>query len=195
MSSVVGVLLLVVGVAIGFGFSRIYSLPSNITVTEHLTVTSVVNPTHSSQSDMAEYCFSPGGNCADVVIRWIQRATDSIHVLMYSFTPNEVADAVISAKNRGVDVKIVMERDNINAAGGEYSRLKSAGVDIRVDSNPNLMHDKIAIIDGHFILTGSFNWTASAETHNNENLVVLDNSTWASAFEAQFQQVYAQAIA
>jgi phosphatidylserine/phosphatidylglycerophosphate/cardiolipin synthase-like enzyme len=192
VSSALGVLLLVVGFGIGLGFASIYHTTSNIGVvtTTRLATTTVQG---SGQPDLVEYCFSPSGDCSSVVIKWIKRATSSIHVLIYSFTLNQVSDALISAKNRGVEVKIVTERSNANESGAEYSRLRNAGVNIRLDSNPSSMHDKVAIIDGHIVLTGSFNWSQAASSRNNENLVVIDSSTWAAAFEAQFQQIYGQA--
>ncbi len=145
--------------------------------------------------DLVEYCFSPGGDCAGVVVKWIGRANSSVHVLIYTFTLNNVANALMAAKNRGVDVKIVMERSEVSGSGAQYQNLKSAGVDIRLDTNPALMHDKVAIIDGHIIVTGSFNYSVSANLSNNENLVVIDDRLWASAFETQFQQIYSQATA
>jgi len=87
-------------------------------------------------------------------------------------------------------VKIVVEKSQSTGQGAEYATLKSLGFNIRLDSNSGDMHDKVAIIDGHIILTGSFNWSVAANEQNNENLVVLDNASWAAAFEAQFQQIY-----
>lgn len=55
------------------------------------------------------------------------------------------------------------------------------------------MHDKVAIVDGHIILTGSFNWTDAATNSNNENLVAIDSTSWSAFYEAVFQQVYAAA--
>jgi len=139
---------------------------------------------------LIEYAFSPGRKCADVVIKWIQRANSTIHILIYSFTLDNVRDALIQAKNRGIDVKIVMEKENWNGTGSEYTTLKNAEIAIRLDSNHALMHDKVAIIDGHIVLTGSFNWSAAGNEDNNENLVVLDSQAWSAAFEIQFQQIY-----
>jgi phosphatidylserine/phosphatidylglycerophosphate/cardiolipin synthase-like enzyme len=52
------------------------------------------------------------------------------------------------------------------------------------------MHDKVAIIDSHIIITGSMNWTNAGENQNNENLIVIDSQSWAQAYETQFQRVY-----
>ncbi len=191
-ASAAGLVLLIIGLIVGFqigaAFSSVPKGPSSTTTVIVATSSQVQAPV-----DLVEYCFSPGGNCANIVVKWINRANTTVHVLIYSFTLDAIRNALIDAKNRGVDVKIVMERSNANEKGAEYQNLKNAGVDIRLDTNSKLMHDKVAIIDGHIILTGSFNYSAAANTGNNENLVVIDITAWASAFETQFQQVYNQA--
>lgn len=87
-----------------------------------------------------------------------------------------------------------MEGDNVNGTGSEYYNLRNAGIDIRHDTRSALMHDKVAMIDNHIIITGSFNWTASANNSNNENMVVLDSQNWATAFETTFQVIYQAAV-
>lgn len=155
-----------------------------------LSLPSIVSaPAPPAASGLVEYCFSPGGNCADRVTYWIGRANSSVHVLIYSFTLSNIRDALIK-KSQTMDVKIVLERKNVDEQGSQYSNLKNAGVQIRLDTNKADMHDKVAIIDGHIIVTGSFNWSTAANQYNNENLVVLDNQAWAQAYEQQFQQIW-----
>jgi phosphatidylserine/phosphatidylglycerophosphate/cardiolipin synthase-like enzyme len=180
------------GTVIGLGVGVFIFPGPQGTVTQSVTVTSQVTVTRTGFG-LVEYAFSPGGKCANLVIKWIQKANSTIHILIYSFTLDIVRDALIQAKNRGVDVKIVMEKENWNGSGSEYMALKNAGINVRLDSNSHLMHDKVAIIDGHIILTGSFNWSAAGNTDNDENLVVLDSQTWASAYETQFQIIYSKA--
>jgi len=158
------------------------------------TLTTTLTLTASGQRNLLQHCFSPGGHCDQVLISWINRANSSIHILVYSFTLNDVRDALIAAHNRGVDVKAVMEKENVNGSGSEFYTLRTAGIPIKWDSNRALMHDKVAIVDGHIILTGSFNWTDAATNSNNENLVVIDNASWSAAYETTFRQVYAAAV-
>lgn len=121
---------------------------------------------------------------------WLGRANKSVHVLIYSFTLDSIGDAILGAYQRGVDVKIVFEKTEVNKYS-EYFRLASAGVQVRNDSNPALMHHKVAIIDGSIIIIGSFNWTNAAEEDNNENLLVIRSSDLASTFEHEFQMIWA----
>jgi phospholipase D len=186
-----------VSLAIGFGLglNRQEMGTNIITSTMFSTATSTTFTTASAYKNNAlvQYCFSPSGNRASVLVSNFEKASVSIHVLVYTFTLGSVREALIRAKNRGVDVRVVMERDNVNATGSEYEELRLVGIDVRLDSNPALMHDKLAILDGHMVITGSYNWTSAADSSNNENLVVIDDPQWAQAFERQFQSVYSTA--
>jgi phosphatidylserine/phosphatidylglycerophosphate/cardiolipin synthase-like enzyme len=97
------------------------------------TLTTTLTMTASGPWDLLQYCFSPGGHCDQVLISWINRANSSIHVLVYSFTLNNVSAALIAAHNRGVDVRIVMEKDNVGGSGSEFYTLRNAGISIKWD--------------------------------------------------------------
>lgn len=133
--------------------------------------------------------FSPRGGCASTLIHWLDRANLSIHVLIYSFTHDSIGDAVLAAYQRGVEVKIVFEKQQVTKYS-EYFRLNAAGVQVRNDTNPDLMHHKVAIIDGHIVLIGSFNWSESADQDNNESLLVIRSTKLAAALEREFQRVW-----
>jgi len=146
---------------------------------------------HAS-SPSYEIYFSPKGGCADTIVYWIGRANQSVHVLMYIFTLQNAAEALISAHDRGVEVKLVFDKSQ----GSSYSQqalLKAAGIEVRNDTNPNgIMHNKVAIIDNRIVITGSFNWTNSAENNNNENLIVIRSVDVASRYESEFQNIWSQ---
>ena len=137
--------------------------------------------------------FSPDGPCQAQVIAWIGRANTSLHVLIYSFTNDQIGAAVQAAHTRGVDVKVVFEYEQISQYS-EYEKLLAAGVSVRVDSNSALMHDKVAIVDSKYVLTGSFNWSAAAQEDNNENILVLKNMSLATVYEAEFQKIWNAAL-
>jgi phosphatidylserine/phosphatidylglycerophosphate/cardiolipin synthase-like enzyme len=133
--------------------------------------------------------FSPRGGCADQVIYWLGRANSSVHVLIYSFTYDPIGDAVLAAHDRGIEIKIVFEKQQVSQYS-EYFRLAAAGIQVRNDTNPNLMHHKVAIIDGHIILIGSFNWSAAGEDDNNEDLLVIRSADLAATLEREFQRIW-----
>lgn len=137
--------------------------------------------------------FSPKGGCAEAVKYWIEHANSSIHILIYSFTLDSISDELIEAYNRGVEVKVVFEEQQITKYS-EYQKLKAAGIEVRNDTNSNLMHNKIMIVDEAIVLTGSFNWSANAENRNDENLIVIKSVEVASLYEEEFRKVWNESI-
>ncbi len=133
--------------------------------------------------------FCPEDGCSGVVVRWISRANRSIDLAIYSFTLDTISRALIEAKERGVRVRVIMEAERIDRYS-EYGRLKAAGVEVRPDGNRYLMHDKFMVIDGRVVLTGSFNYTWSADRRNDENLVVIEDERVARAFESEFDEMW-----
>ena len=141
-----------------------------------------------SPSPTYDVYFSPKGGCAQAVIYWIGRANQSIHVLMFIFSLDSIADALISAHKRGVQVKVVFDKSQ---SYSQYGVLKAAGIEVRNDTNwEGIMHDKVAIIDYRIVLTGSFNWTGTAENNNNENLIAIHSLDVASRYESEFQTIW-----
>jgi len=147
----------------------------------------------TTSSFPAEVFFSPHGGCMNQVVHWIDSANSSVHVLIYSFTLDEVGKALVSALHRGIDVKVVFEKDQISQHN-EYGTLRAVGVPVKNDTNSALMHDKIAIVDGNIVLTGSYNWSSAAEERNNENLLVIRDPTLAQRFEAEFQKIWRESV-
>jgi phosphatidylserine/phosphatidylglycerophosphate/cardiolipin synthase-like enzyme len=124
-----------------------------------------------------------------MLINLISQARKSIYVAMYSFTRDGLASALVDAKNRGVEVKVIMEEENAYVQGSDYRMLKEAGVDIRLDGNPALMHHKFMVVDGEIIVTGSYNWSTAAEDRNDENFVVIRDRSVAERFMQEFNRL------
>ena len=85
---------------------------------------------------------------------------------------------------------MVIEKENAYWKGSEYERLLQAGVDVRLDGNPYTMHHKVGIVDGKIVVTGSYNWTWSAENRNDENIIILMSRSIAENYEKEFQRVW-----
>jgi phosphatidylserine/phosphatidylglycerophosphate/cardiolipin synthase-like enzyme len=130
--------------------------------------------------------FSPNGGCERAVIDQIGKARSQILVAIYTFTDTDIADALVSAKNKGVRIQVLMDKGQ---AGGAYSKgdlLASNGIPVRYSTGAGLMHNKFAVIDTLVIVTGSFNWTISAEEKNAENLLVIKSSELAKEYLKEF---------
>ncbi len=106
-----------------------------------------------------------------VIIEHLKRAELSIHIAMYYLTDSQISQEVVNAKNRGVELKIYLDSSQIDDKYSKSRFFINEGIkNIRISSNSNLMHNKFAIIDNNIVLTGSYNWTASASERNDENL-------------------------
>ena len=186
---IIAVVLLLVGLAVGSGIGAVAFAGSRTVVTESLTVTSTTTNLGLPSAALVEYCFSPGGNCASRVVYWIGRANSSIHILIYTFTLDTISNALIQAKQNkpNLDIRIVWDASSSNETGSEYQKLLNAGFQIHIDHRSGLLHDKVAIIDSHIILTGSFNWSNAANETNRENLLVLDSQAWGTTYEQNFE--------
>jgi phosphatidylserine/phosphatidylglycerophosphate/cardiolipin synthase-like enzyme len=144
-------------------------------------------------------CFAPPvtGSCDPLltVLRTINDARTTIRIQMYTLTLHEIVSALVRAKRRGVDVRIIVDRGQLHQDRNDSVRvesLASAGVPILVDSVPGLMHNKVMVIDSETVLTGSFNYTWGAEHWNAENLVVLHDPALAGEYLRNWNQRAAQ---
>jgi phosphatidylserine/phosphatidylglycerophosphate/cardiolipin synthase-like enzyme len=138
--------------------------------------------------------FSPDNPVQSAVLDLLNNTRSSIYFLAYAFTAAPLAEAIQQRAAAGVKVSGVMESEQVNFnAGKVYAGFRKAGLDVHLDGNPGLMHHKVIIIDGRYVIFGSYNFTASAETKNDENLVVINNPEIAAQFTREFQRVYALA--
>lgn len=133
--------------------------------------------------------FSPRGGCEAQIINWINRANRTIYVLIYIFTLDSISTALENAKAKGVDVKVVFEKSEIDQ-DSEYQRLRAAGISVRNDTNSGDMRNRVMIVDSVIVATGSFNWLARGEGKNNENLIVIKSVAIAATYETEFQKIW-----
>ena len=143
---------------------------------------------------LLEIYFSPEDGVAGKLLTLIKSAHESIYFLAYSFTSNELGEAIIQKAAEGLTVAGVMDGGQIDSnQGTEFDPFAQAGVDVRRDGNAGLMHHKVIIIDGFIVITGSYNFSASAEQNNDENVVVIHNADVAVQYMQEFQRVFSRA--
>ncbi len=126
------------------------------------------NPAHTVH-------FSPKGGCAEAVVKEIQQAKHEILVQGYSFTSKTIAQALVEAKLRGVHVDIILDHSQEKDSYSDLHFFMQQGLAPHIDATHPIAHNKIMVIDGRTVLTGSFNFTQQADEHNAENLLVLQN--------------------
>jgi phosphatidylserine/phosphatidylglycerophosphate/cardiolipin synthase-like enzyme len=152
------------------------------------------NPTITINNTLLENYFSSEDGVAALVLDVLQSAQSSIYFMAFSFTRTDFANALIEKAQAGLPVQGVFETRQI-AAGGDaaWNALTTAGVDVRQDGNPYLLHSKVFIIDQQIVITGSYNFSRNAEENNDENILIIHNPEIAAAYFAEWQKVWAQA--
>ena len=151
-------------------------------------------PTSSSAQPRIEVLFSPGGGCTEAIIEAIRGAKTSIDVQAYSFTSAPIAKAVAEAHQRGVRVRVVLDKSQQTERYTSATYLCNQKVPVWIDSEHAIAHNKVILIDRTLILTGSFNFTKSAEERNAENLLIIQgHRELVAKYAANFEEHLAHA--
>jgi phosphatidylserine/phosphatidylglycerophosphate/cardiolipin synthase-like enzyme len=152
------------------------------------------NPRVTIDGTPIDVYFSPDDQVQKSFVELVENAQKNITFLAFSFTADEIGEAVRARAVDGVKVQGVMEQEQINSnVGTEFDPLMQAGLDILRDGNQGQMHHKVMVIDHSIVIMGSYNFTNNAEGKNDENLLVIYNAEIAAQFIAEFQRVAAQA--
>jgi phosphatidylserine/phosphatidylglycerophosphate/cardiolipin synthase-like enzyme len=109
--------------------------------------------------------------------------------MAFSFTLDNMGDALLARAAAGIDVQGVFETTGSETRFSEMTRLHCAGVNVRQDGNNGVMHNKVIIVDGQVVVTGSFNFSDNAVSSNDENVVIIRNADIASLYLQEFQRV------
>lgn len=140
-----------------------------------------------------ETYFSPEDGVAQHVIDSINGAQQSVRFMTFSFTSKDIASAIIAKQKANLPVHGVFETQNASGTGAAFAALRRGGVDVLEDGNCYILHHKTIIIDEKIVITGSYNFTGSAENSNDENLVIINDPDVARQYVTEFDRVYAQA--
>ncbi|MFQ5430148.1 MAG: phospholipase D family protein [Phycisphaerae bacterium] len=125
--------------------------------------------------------FSPNGGCADRIVEEIDEAQQRIRVQAFFFTSKPIARALVDAKDRGVDVEAIFDKSQEKQRYSRLRVLRRGGVTIRIDDEHATANNKIILIDGKTIITGSYNFTRAAEEKNAENVLIIKDAPEAFA--------------
>ena len=133
-----------------------------------------------------EVYFSLYDNPQKEIIKNINQAEAFINIAMYIFTDREIVLPLVKAQERGVKVRLYLDKDQVDYKYSQSRFLVQKGIKTRISTNNYIMHNKFAIIDNRLLLTGSYNWTFSANKRNDENLMVIDDPEIIEIFQNQF---------
>jgi phosphatidylserine/phosphatidylglycerophosphate/cardiolipin synthase-like enzyme len=108
-------------------------------------------------------------------------------VQAYSFTSVPIAEALVKAHGKGVKVEVILDKGHKAEKRSSVPLLSDRGVHIRIDTTRGIAHNKIMIIDGETVITGSFNFTKNAEEKNAENLLIIHDKKLAEKYVRNWQ--------
>jgi len=134
--------------------------------------------------------FAPEDGVEQKILTEIDNTQKTIKFMAFSFTSKQIAQRLLDAKSRGILVQGIFEKRNAGNAASKDKLLKHAGIDVRWDSNPKTMHNKVIIFDERAVLTGSYNFTESAEKRNDENALFIYNPEIAHLYSAEFYCIF-----
>jgi phosphatidylserine/phosphatidylglycerophosphate/cardiolipin synthase-like enzyme len=157
-------------------------------------VAATPNPKITIDGETLEVYFSPDDHVAKRIVELLRGAEHSIYFLAYSFTANDFGEIMRQKAKAGLTVSGVMEESQVKSnQGSEYTPFKDAELPVYLDGNAGQMHHKVIIIDEEIVITGSYNFSASAERTNDENVVIFFDPRIAAQYLAEFRRVEAEA--
>jgi phosphatidylserine/phosphatidylglycerophosphate/cardiolipin synthase-like enzyme len=146
----------------------------------------------SPRPAVASAHFSPGEDCLRKIRELCRQAHSSVDICVYTISDDRLSEEIVACHRRGVAVRVISDNEKQFDEGSDIQHLLAQGVPLRIDDSPFHMHHKFALFDGRVLLNGSFNWTRSASTSNEENLLVIDHPQLVATYAAEFEQLWAR---
>jgi len=140
-----------------------------------------------AQAEVVGLYFTPPSDVAAAVIEVIDQSKTEVLVQAYGFTHNGIAQALLRAHTRGVQVKVLLDAKTDSTNRYVTELLQAQHIPLRLDGGHAIAHNKVIVVDGELVITGSFNFTNSAQTRNAENLLVLKSIDLADSYKTNWQ--------
>lgn len=134
--------------------------------------------------------FSPGEDCLHRIRRLIGEAQRTLDICVFTITDNRIVRKLAEAKDKGINIRIISDDMKSEDLGSDMEVLEQLGIPCLYDRTTAHMHHKFAIADSDLLLTGSYNWTRSASTENNENIVVSNHTKLVQQFQHEFNRMW-----
>jgi phosphatidylserine/phosphatidylglycerophosphate/cardiolipin synthase-like enzyme len=131
------------------------------------------SPSATTTPSAVSVCVTPGGNCTDAIVQVLGNAKHTILVQAYAFTSAPIAQALLDAHKRGVQVQVVLDQSQRSEKYSSADFLANQGVPTMIDAEHAIAHNKIMVIEGETVITGSFNFTKAAQEKNAEILLII----------------------
>jgi cardiolipin hydrolase len=138
--------------------------------------------------------FSDGDRVADRVVAAVNSTERSLEAAIYDLTEPAITAAIARARQRGINIRIVADEGQAWERHSQIPYLKGEGILVRLGhgyrGSRSIMHDKFAIFDGRRVVTGSFNWTTSADRYNYENAIFISDPAAVLRYQREFERIW-----
>lgn len=135
-------------------------------------------------------CFTPGEDCTQEIVDAINNSVSTIWVQAYSFTSRPIGKALVVAKERGVDVRMLVDKSVLTHQRGTLEYFVQHGIPVWIQEQiPGIAHNKVMVLDQTQVITGSFNFTYAAQQQNAENVLVIDDAGLAQKYLQNWQRL------
>ena len=146
------------------------------------------------QAEVVGLYFTPPAGAAQAIVKTIDASSSEVLVQAYGFTHNAIAQAIIRAHQRGVKVSVLLDQKSDHTNRYVIDLLNNAQVSMRLDGKHAIAHNKVMLIDENIVITGSFNFTNSAETRNAENFLILKSTALAKRYKEEWLKHWAHGV-
>lgn len=134
--------------------------------------------------------FSPGPECVDTILQLLDQAKKAIDICVFTISDDRISRKIVERHQAKIKIRIISDNDKTMDTGSDIIELARKGIPVRVDRTENHMHHKFAIFDNKKVLTGSYNWTRSAERYNEENILVSSHPGAITAYESEYDRLW-----
>lgn len=161
--------------------SKFHNLKSKIDNKENIKLgNSIISIYYSPTDEIIKQVFIP----------LINRAKQYIYIPTFLITDYNLANALISAKSRGVDIKVIVDATNAKNNYSKHKYLREHGITVKTENYAGKLHSKSMIIDDYITVIGSMNFSRSGETKNDENVLVIKDSGLTKFYKAFFKYLW-----
>ncbi len=149
-----------------------------------------LNNTFEINNTKIKVYFSPYDKIVQKIIPIIDSAQSYIYVPAFIITHEEFANALLRAKKRNLDVKIILDATSVSNKASKHKHLRNNGINLKTENYAGKLHSKSLIIDNKFIIVGSMNFSQNGENKNDENVLVIENTNLATAYRDYFRNLW-----
>lgn len=136
--------------------------------------------------------FSPGNDIPETLSFLLDNAIKSVDICVFTISDSKLAQKIFDAHRRGVKVRIISDDMKTFDKGSQVYGLHEAGVPVKTDQSRYHMHHKFGVIDGRIAFSGSYNWTYTASSHNQENLLITTNYDIVGQYVKEYEALWAE---